>query len=103
MENCQEKEGIFLHFLKICDQECSILGTGSSPDLESQFKRKGVRATVCSSQIKARSQISSSGTSSKITPVARSQSMKKPFQKIGDGFLKTFRQLKKRWKKCNKM
>ena len=28
--------------------------------------------------------------------VARSQSMKKPFQKIGDGFLKTFLNLKKK-------
>ena len=28
--------------------------------------------------------------------VARSQSLKKPFQKIGDGFLKTFLNLKKK-------
>ena len=33
---------------------------------------------------------------SKVSAVARSQSMKKPFQKIGDGFLKTLRHLKKK-------
>ena len=32
----------------------------------------------------------------KSAKVARSQSMKKPFQKIGDGFLKTFLNLKKK-------
>jgi len=72
---------------KHIDQYQTGEGSESAPDLESQFARQGVRATVCSGQIKQRS---------KVTAVARSQSMRKPFQKIGDGFLKTLRQLKKK-------
>merc|ERR1712126_108257 len=69
-----------------------------------EFSRKGMRSTVCVGDIKARSSAGGRGrrggsptedtyTGYSVGSVTRSHSIRKPFQKIGDGLARTFRQL----------
>jgi len=74
----------------------------SDPDLKSHFSRRGLRATVCNAQLNKHRNLAASAKTtfhtenSSTARVTRSSSMKKPFVKIGDGFIKTFRNLKKK-------
>lgn len=73
---------------------------GSGSDLRSHFSRQGLRATVCNADLKSRNRARASGESpsylNSSTKLDRANSVKKPFQKLGDGFLKTLRNFKKK-------